>query len=218
MSEAQKETLALVLRSGLTEDFYLTGGTALLLKYDHRISEDLDFFTFPEKAEGNFPSEKLFRFFQNYGTLLDHRAGTSTGLIKGIKVSFSSYPYPLLRPPKEITVEGGRLFLASDEDLAATKMIAIAQRGCKKDFFDLYFLMTKHGWDWETAMNFCLDKFSLSQEQIGFLLKGLVYFSDAERDSLWISEDMPLRNEQWEEIKEFFRRGIRGLVERKVRE
>ena len=41
-------TLEQLTEYGITEGLYPAGGTALALKYGHRTSEDLDFFTFPD--------------------------------------------------------------------------------------------------------------------------------------------------------------------------
>lgn len=44
--------------SGILCDFYLAGGTALLIRYDHRPSEDFDFFLFPEREFKVFDYER----------------------------------------------------------------------------------------------------------------------------------------------------------------
>ena len=61
LTEKQKKTLSLVVESGISENFYLAGGTAVALKYNPRYSEDFDFFSYKfslkkiEKALGNLP-------------------------------------------------------------------------------------------------------------------------------------------------------------------
>jgi predicted nucleotidyltransferase component of viral defense system len=44
-------------------------------------------------------------------------------------------PYPLIKPFKNFT---GLLQIASIEDIACMKAVAISQRGEKKDFYDMY--------------------------------------------------------------------------------
>jgi predicted nucleotidyltransferase component of viral defense system len=60
--------------------------------------------------------------------------------IDGIKVDFVNYNYPLIESTN--TIENIRL--VSDKDIAAMKLNAIAGRGSKKDFIDLYFLFQKY--------------------------------------------------------------------------
>ena len=46
----QKRSLEKVRDLSFTKYFYLAGEIALALKYNHRFSEDFDFFLFPEKS------------------------------------------------------------------------------------------------------------------------------------------------------------------------
>ena len=45
LPKKSKDSLALLGESGLLNDAYLAGGTALALQIGHRISVDFDFFT-----------------------------------------------------------------------------------------------------------------------------------------------------------------------------
>jgi hypothetical protein len=45
LPEKSKNSLALLGESGLLEESYLAGGTALALQLGHRVSVDFDFFT-----------------------------------------------------------------------------------------------------------------------------------------------------------------------------
>ncbi|WP_218914874.1 nucleotidyl transferase AbiEii/AbiGii toxin family protein [Thermodesulfobium narugense] len=47
LTRQQLSALEVVLSYGIDEGFYLTGGTALTIKYNHRHSEDFVFFTIP---------------------------------------------------------------------------------------------------------------------------------------------------------------------------
>jgi hypothetical protein len=84
--------------------------------------------------------------------------------------------------------------LASLEDLACMKLSAIAQRGARKDFCDIYAL-GKKAFSLSQMLGFYQKKFSISD--IGSVLYGLVYFDDAE------SERMPrmLWDVTWREIR-----------------
>jgi len=57
-----------------------------------------------------------------------------------VKVDIVKYPYELISPP--ITSEGIRLL--SKEDIIPMKLAAVANRGSKKDFYDIYFLLHQY--------------------------------------------------------------------------
>lgn len=95
--------------------------------------------------------------------------------------------------------------MASDEDIAAMKSIAIIQRGKKKDFYDLWYLMGMHRWRLEELMGFCSEKYGVKFSP-GVFLKALVFFEDAERDK------MPDIENSWGEVKDHFVRLVREAV------
>ncbi len=122
MTERQKKALDLVLRSGISEGFYLAGGTALLIKYNHRYSEDFDFFT------RDFLSSHVEVFLKKVSHITQMEvvrvAKEMVELnVEGVKFSFFGYPYDLLKPTEEVTAIPN-LKLASDEDIAAMKTVA----------------------------------------------------------------------------------------------
>ena len=55
-----------------------------------------------------------------------------------MRVSFLEFPLPLLKPP--IAWPACDCLIASLDDLVAMKLLAVAQRGTKKDFLDVYAL------------------------------------------------------------------------------
>jgi len=133
--------------------------------------------------------------------------------VEGIKVSFFSYPYPLLEEPSPLSFDL-QVPIASDKDIASSKLIAVAQRGEKKDFFDLYFLMRRYGWDIEDILALAQKKYALDESRLSFLLKGLSYFEDAEEQKVWLKEHEALSQKEWEEIKTFFRKQTRAFCQK----
>lgn len=61
--------------------------------------------------------------------------------IHGILVSFLHYPYPLLFPPGQFEV----LTVANPRDIACMKLDAIAGRGSRRVFVDLYAAAQTYG-------------------------------------------------------------------------
>jgi hypothetical protein len=161
-----------------TFGYYLAGGTAIALYLGHRRSEDFDWFV---PAPGP-PSHVIVSALQEAGLGLnvdDMAPGTLLGRILGVKVSFFDYPYPLLEPPLDWAEAHTRV--ASLRDLGAMKLLAIAQRGSRKDFVDIYELL-RSGGDLKTMLTDFQTKFGVT-ETIS-VKRGLVYFDDAEKERM----------------------------------
>lgn len=110
--------------------------------------------------------------------------------VEGIKVDFVNYQYQLIENPLEI--DGIRML--SKKDIAAMKLNAIAGRGSKKVFIDLFFLLDE--FSLEEMLDFYLKKYSDGSEFI--VLKSLSYFEEAN------SQPQPLmyKNFNWETCKQ----------------
>jgi predicted nucleotidyltransferase component of viral defense system len=152
--------------------FYLGGGTALALHFGHRGSVDFDFFTSEE-----LDPLLLSRLLGKQGVRMrqeETERGTLRGVVSGVQVSFMEFPYPMLKPPA-LWAEWG-VKIAAPEDLAAMKLAAIADRGSKRDFIDLYAL-THMGYTLPAMLELYQAKFRISNR--AHVLYGLAYFDDA---------------------------------------
>jgi hypothetical protein len=150
--------------------FYLVGGTALALQMGHRVSIDLDLFT-PEPFDKTALLDLLHTHFDD---VLLESEGTSMLItnIQQVKVDFVKMSYPILFPHLEIA--GIRML--DIRDIAPMKLKAIAQRGSKKDFYDIYYLL-----DYlplAEMLRLFSEKFK--QQEIFHVIKSLTYFEDAE--------------------------------------
>lgn len=184
-----KQTLELLdsfCRHPKLSDFFLVGGTALALQLGHRISIDLDFFSVkPLKTNeliGVLEEEYQAEIFQ----LTDN---TIVGKVNDVKIDFIAHQYPLL---KELKMEN-HIRLSSLEDIAAMKLNAIKNRGSKKDFVDLYFLLKQ--FSLTEMLSLVNKKYSNNVDVL--TLKSLVYFDDAE-----LQPDCEMRIAvTWDEVK-----------------
>ena len=134
VSEYTLELLIALMQDYEFKDFFLAGGTALSLQIGHRISIDLDMFSF-----NPFDNNILLEYLENaYSFQSDYQAkNTLKGQINNTKVDFITHNYPLISPLN--LVENTRL--ASMEDIAAMKLNAIACNGTRlKDFIDIAYL------------------------------------------------------------------------------
>lgn len=149
--------------------FYLVGGTALALQLGHRFSIDLDLFTVE-----SFDKEVLLESLAMEFEITVESEGEQMLLtyIEGIKVDFVKMGYPILFPPIEL--EGVRML--DIRDISAMKLKAIAQRGSKKDFYDIYYLSEIHS----LADMLSVFKAKFKMFEIFHIVKSLTYFEDAE--------------------------------------
>ena len=206
LSATQKKVLKRLGSFTFQRGFYLGGGTALAIHLGHRRSQDLDWFT-----AGRIPDAmSLATSLREEGIPLAMKEvarGTLNGSVSKIPVSFSEYQYPLLQ--KEISWLEFGCWLASLSDIACMKLSAIAQRGHKKDFIDLYALGTT-SFSLKQMLSFYQKKFSL--KDIGHVLLALSYFDDAEK------ERMPVMiwESKWNTIKTTVRTWVKTLT--KVRQ
>lgn len=185
-------------------EFILAGGTGLALRLGHRISVDLDFFT--RKA---FSTEKVFQGMKRLGLnpkVLEESEGSLTVTIDGIKVSMFRYPYPFI----EEMEDADGVPVAGVIDIASMKIVAISQRGAKRDFFDLYFILQGIPF-WKIAENMArrFGNDRLNPVHIG---KSLVYFNDADTDpdQRLLSKNKP--SLEWEKVKKFFVKNVQQMV------
>lgn len=193
VSPALRQILMELQQASVLLPFYLAGGTGLALQLGHRHSEDLDFF-----ASESFDSELLLQNLGRLGGLsvLAKSAQTLHVQFRGAKVSFLDYTYRVLLP---LAIFQG-VKVADGRDIACMKISAIAGRGTKRDFIDLYFAAQRYGLS--PLLELFQEKFSEANYSSIHLLKSLTYFEDAEKDPL---PDMLLAL-SWEEVKAFFRR------------
>lgn len=183
-------------------DLVLAGGTGLALQIGHRLSVDLDYFT-----QKNFSTDKIFQELKQLGlnpSIIEESAGSITVLAEGTKLSVFHYPYPFVEEYKN--ADGSPV--AGIIDIASMKIIAISQRGAKRDFFDLYFILQTTPF-WKIAENM-IKRFG--QERISPLHigKSLVFFDDAEEDP-----DPNFKGTgapTWNTVKKFFRKNVQQMV------
>jgi len=122
------------------EDFYLAGGTALALQIGHRVSIDFDFFSPEPISRSLFAKvEQVFAPAPLTLTPLVNNPDQLTLLVGDVKLTFLSYPFPLIEPL--ISVDG--LSLLSVKEIGATKAYTIGRRGTYKDYVDLYFVLAE---------------------------------------------------------------------------
>jgi predicted nucleotidyltransferase component of viral defense system len=145
LTPLQEEFIRFFAKTPIKDSFFLTGGTALSAFYlEHRISEDMDFFT---EEEGQVP--QVLPILQEIVSKLNAQLE--------IKRSFRSYlevfltqekgilrcdfaldsPYRL---EKKIFKQEYGIYVDNVLDISCNKLSALYDRSDPKDFVDIYFI------------------------------------------------------------------------------
>ncbi len=198
ISRQTAKNLEILGNSKILNNAYLAGGTALALQMGHRVSYDLDFFT-DKKFKAQIFLKKISQIQSYRHERIDW--GTILGKLGDIKFSLFYYDYPLLKK----TIHFNDIKIASISDIAAMKIAAVSERGTKRDFIDLYFILQK--FTIPEILDFYNRKYKKLSSNMIHIKKSLVYFTDAEE------EKMPkmLKQISWKEVKKFFEKEIKKL-------
>jgi hypothetical protein len=202
LSAAQRRVLRQIGDFTQERGFYMGGGTAVALYLEHRRSEDFDWFT-PETLDDPLGlAQALQESVRSKGATFETHGlepGTLHGSIDGVNVSFLRYRYPQLRPPVEWAAIPCRA--AALDDLACMKLVAVVQRGTRKDFVDVYALGIAHR-PLRELLELYAQKYGIADP--GHVLVGLSYFDDAERT--------PMPRMLWRDSWSRIRRTIQSWV------
>jgi predicted nucleotidyltransferase component of viral defense system len=171
-------------------DFYLVGGTALSLRYGHRLSVDLDLFSIKE-----FHNQDIINAIERHFVDFSFRSSTNPvgvfGYINNVKVDFvRHHQFNVIDEVSE--QEDVRMF--GDKDIVAMKVFAILQRAQKKDFWDMAELLQKY--TVKQVIQFYTEKYPSNQMLIA-IPHALTYFDDAAESE----EPVSLKSQTWESVK-----------------
>ena len=173
------------------QQFNLVGGTALALQFGHRHSIDLDFFGDTKEFNHTLIDSELkslgeVQLISSSRVMLGY-------FVREVKVDVVKYSYPLLFP----LVELESMRLAAPEDIAAMKIAAIANRGHRKDFYDLYALLQK--FSFAQIFKWYNEKFPDGNPMLSH--RSLTYFHDADQEE----DPILFMDVSWQEVKQDIR-------------
>ena len=188
----------LAARGALT-DFYLAGGTGLALRIGHRRSADFDLFTQNEFAPGVLRDRLAGLAGLRIRQIV---SGTIHLELQNTLVSFLHYPYPLLFSLQRFET----LAVADSRDIACMKLNAIAGRGSRRDFVDLYMAARSYGLP--EILGWFDTKHRAAPYNRVHLLKAVTYFADAELEPM-PNMLVPL---DWSAVTSFFTREATRLI------
>lgn len=188
---SRKQLSVLEKLSVLPKGSYMAGGTALALQLGHRTSFDFDFYT-----REHFRVENILKALEDsFDSVVVEKVANDTLIaeLDGVSFSLFYYPYELIKPP----VSFGKVKLASVDDIAAMKMVAISMRGKRRDFIDAYCLLKK--FSIEELIKTTIKKYPSYQPMV--ILKGLIYFKDAMEDEVSRKIQIFDKNYSWDKAK-----------------
>ena len=179
------------------KDTRLVGGAALALHYGHRTSLDLDLFG---SWRPQPPLELVLAGCASHVMKVGGEESLQFFTVEDVKIDCVTYPYKWLRP----AVESDGIRLADVPDIAAMKLAAVTNRGTRKDFVDVYFLLQEHSL--QQLLDWYSEKYPDGNDYL--VLRSLVYFEDAELDP------MPnmLTPIVWEEIRQTIESAVKHLA------
>ena len=211
LSENQIKILETISKDkAICQVFYLTGGTALAEYYlQHRLSEDLDFFSVEE-----FDIQAINIFFAKNKKLLgikkiDFQQSFNRNLIfltlkkDVIKTEFTCFPFSRI----EKKIKKNKLFVDSLNDIAVNKLFTIYQKPRSRDFIDLYLIIKKTGWKIDELVKKAKIKFDW---HIDYLQLGS-QFMLAKTVKDYPQMILKLKNEEWQN---FFINEAKGFSEK----
>lgn len=152
LSDDQKRILEIISREKqICDNFYLTGGTALAEFYlQHRLSEDLDFF-----SENEFEPQSVSVFLKkiqkeagiksvSYNQSFNRNIYILELENEEIKTEFTYFPFSRIEIKKKLE----NLHVDSLIDIAVNKLFTVYQKPRSRDFIDLYCILQKEaGWN-----------------------------------------------------------------------
>ena len=196
-----RSVFKLLSKVAIIKNFYLAGGTALALQFGHRESIDLDFFCL-----SNFSNDDIKKKLKKVGQIkvVSEDTGTLHVNINNVKVSFLYYPYKLVFKKQKFE----NINLADWQDISCMKLSAISNRGSKKDFIDLYYILQK------IALQKLLDLFDKKYKKVKYnqqhILKSLIFFDDADKEP----NPRMINKISWSEIKNKIKEILNKYLER----
>lgn len=173
LPQTTKKLFIQLSKEDFLNNFYLSGGTALSLQLNHRQSDDLDFFS-QKKFNPQLLLDQLNKFGKAENAFIDQ--GTLNLYLYQTKLQFLHYPYKLL----DLFLYYEKTKISSILDIACTKLITISDRGSKKDFIDLYFLLKQ--FSLAQLFDSLSQKYSKTNYNQIHILKSLSYFDQADAE------------------------------------
>jgi hypothetical protein len=205
ITKSCRQGLAFLQELDFIQEFYLAGGTALALQIGHRISTDLDWFSTTNLLQTSQREyiQRLLKPSEEFETISE-QDGLLFARLFDADTSFIYQHHPLLEP----AVEYEKIKLATPSDIGLMKLAAIASRGTRRDFVDIYCL--RDVVSLEDLFELAPQKYDDRPQFLSITVRALAYFEDAEQ------QPMPrmLRPVMWEDVRSYCEEASRNITRR----
>ena len=183
-------------RTGVFDRLYLAGGTAIAVHLHHRRSIDLDLFSLTPELDLESLADQLRK---EGATTIALGDATLSLRIGNVPIDIVRYPYAPVtafeRGPEDVR-------LASLRELAAMKLSAIARRGIRRDFWDLYAIIESGAVTLARALDDYTTKFGVARSDVYHVLRALLWFEEAEQDVM----PRGMTTKHWQQIRAWYER------------
>ena len=189
----------------LLSDFTFVGGSAIGYYLGHRLSEDLDFFTWHEKLPVETQSF-IDALAKTKNIVIANRTQTYMDLlINDIKVTLFANDWDALK--KDRSNITGTIFVANLPLLCAMKMNTLSLRAKYRDYYDLY-VLNKEKYSIREMLNFSMDYIpGMTKKIFGMQLTYTEDINDESIDHLSPKYTVTLEN-----IKNHFEKEVYKLI------
>lgn len=197
----QMARLAPELCQALAEwPFTLAGGTGLALQLGHRISVDFDWFGYGDALPPHLG--RRLRGIDPSLEVVQDRRDTFECVCQGVKCSWFCMDISLGEAPERFY----GMPIAPIVDIAAMKVVAIGQRGARKDFFDLHEVLQQS--EFRDVIRRLASLYDRARPNPVHLAKALVYFADAEGEP----QPVLIEPRDWSAVRKFFDEHVREFT------
>lgn len=146
-------TIQELMQEPSLDDFYLGGGTCLAIKYNYRISTDIDLFSHGVLGKDKIKEIKEIlskKYLDNGQFQVKNSSSENLSFIAGIvNINGENIKIEIIQNMRFVHPyqEKGGIRLVNDLDIGALKLLSAVGRGTRKDFYDLYYLSNIYGID-----------------------------------------------------------------------
>lgn len=186
----------LVKTAPFLKNFVFVGGSATALHLRHRLSEDLDFFTWDSNL---FSIKQIQAYLREWPSkqILNLSEQQIDLILDGVKVTFFNAAWDFLKP-----AEPQQFNLAPIESLAAMKVHVLFVRAKYRDYYDLYYLIRTLG----LSSVYAAAKQVVDGLNPKLFFIALTYIDDVQDDN--ISHLAPAERISKQQIRQYFEQQI----------
>lgn len=219
LTPLQKKFLSSFQKSDLNKHYYWSGGTALSYFYlQHRLSEDLDFFS-NELFFDEYMATEFLKLKKAVGAakMIEQKRLNRHQLFfevkkEILKVEFVYYPFQTLGKQKTDRTTGVKI--DSLKDIAVNKMHAVFERSEPKDIFDLYWIIQKGKFKFLGLFKWVEKKFGSNIDPAAFSAKILSNIVSLEKIKPLMLNNALLNAEK---IKKFFEQQTLAFLRKRIK-